>query len=116
MERDPRAYLWEVPQAAEAILTFTAGLDFAAYAQSELVRSAVERKFEIIGEALGQLSKYAPDLAARVTHSRRVVDFRNQLIHGYHQVKHDIVWHTVQTELPALRAEATLLLDELGPA
>jgi uncharacterized protein with HEPN domain len=52
MERDPRAYLWDILQAANAIEEFIAGLDAAGYAQSALVRAAVERQFEIIGEAL----------------------------------------------------------------
>ena len=56
MDRDPRAYLWDVQQAANAIEQFTAGLDAAGYAQNALVRAAVEPQFEIIGEALNQLS------------------------------------------------------------
>jgi uncharacterized protein with HEPN domain len=52
MERDPRVYLWDVQDAADDIAQFTADLDFASYEQSKLVRAAVERKFEIIGEAL----------------------------------------------------------------
>jgi uncharacterized protein with HEPN domain len=51
MPRDPRAWLWDVQQAGEAIAEFIAGLDEQAYAESELVYSAVERKFAIIGEA-----------------------------------------------------------------
>ena len=46
MERDPRAYLWDVEQAANAIVRFSAGLDAAGYADNPLVRSAVERQFE----------------------------------------------------------------------
>ena len=51
MERDPRAYLWDVQQAANAIDQFIAGLDATGYAGNALVRAAVERQFEIIGEA-----------------------------------------------------------------
>jgi len=75
MERDPRAYLWEVQQAAKAILEFTKGLDFAAYAQSNLIQSAVERKFEIIGEALNQLAKTDRDLAGRIPETSEAVSF-----------------------------------------
>ncbi len=66
MQRDPRAFLWDVQQAAGAIAQFTAGLDAAGYRANLLIRSAVERQFEIIGEALNRLSKEAPDLADRV--------------------------------------------------
>ena len=51
MDRDPRAYLWDVQQAANAIDQFVAGLDAAGYVQNALVRAAVERQFEIIGGA-----------------------------------------------------------------
>jgi len=115
LERDPRAYLWEVKQAAAAIGEFTAGLNFIDYEGSELVRSAVERKFEIIGEALSQLSKFDPAMANRLSEARRAVDFRNQLIHGYRRIDHAEVWAVVQTDLPKLLAAVTALLDQLGP-
>ena len=66
MERDPRAYLWDVQQATEAIEEFIAGEDAAGYARNKLVRAGVERQFEIIGEALNQLAKVSPALAARI--------------------------------------------------
>src|SRR5258707_9037021 len=81
MERDPRAYLWDVQQAANAIEQFVAGLDAAGYAQNALVRAAVERQFEIIGEALNPLSKISPDLARRGPELRQNVRVRNVLIH-----------------------------------
>ena len=114
MERDPRAYLWEVQQAADAILKFTSGLDFAAYAESELVQSAVERKFEIIGEALNRLSRFEPVLAGSVSDARRAIDFRNQLIHGYHQTEHDKVWEAIEIDLPRLHLAVTALLSDMG--
>ncbi len=57
MERDARAFLWDAQQALIAIQEFTAGMNATTYADSALVRSAVERQFEIIGEALNRLSK-----------------------------------------------------------
>ena len=82
MQRDPRAWLWDVQEAARSIESFTDGLDPASYAASELVHSAVERKFEIIGEALNQLAKVDPGLGARIPHLPQIVAFRNLLIHG----------------------------------
>ncbi|HTB43591.1 MAG TPA: hypothetical protein VK741_08200 [Acetobacteraceae bacterium] len=60
VQRDARSYLWDVQQAADAIIGFIAGLDVRTYAETEVVHSAVERKFEIIGEALNQLPKLDP--------------------------------------------------------
>lgn len=115
MQRDPRAFLWDVQQAAEAITEFTAGLDVSDYRASPLIRSAVERQFEIIGEALNRLSKEAPDLADRVPNLRKIVSFRNLLIHGYAVVDDGRVWEIVTTMLPSLRATVTAFLTDLGP-
>ena len=57
MRRDPRAFLWDVREAALAIQSFMVGMDAAAFATNEMAQSATERKFEIIGEALNQLAK-----------------------------------------------------------
>lgn len=56
MRHDPRAFLWDALSAAEAIQGFVQNRDAGQYAADELLHSAVERKFEIIGEALGQLA------------------------------------------------------------
>lgn len=115
MRRDPRAFLWDVQQAAKAITEFTAGLDAAGYRTNPLIRSAVERQFEIIGEALNRLSKEAPELANRVPDLARIVGFRNVLIHGYAVIDDGRVWEIVTTLLPSLRATVAALLAELGP-
>jgi uncharacterized protein with HEPN domain len=60
MQRDVRAYLWDIDQAARSIERFIDRLDIEAYARNEIVHAAVERKFEIIGESLSQLAKRDP--------------------------------------------------------
>ena len=113
MQRDPRAYLWDVREAANAILDFVAGLDASLYASTPIVHSAVERKFEIIGEALGQLAKLDPVLAGRVPQLPQIIAFRNQIIHGYATVKHSTVWNVIESALPTLLANVQALLQEL---
>ena len=114
MEHDSRAYLWDVRDAADAILDFVAGIDLKTYADTPVIHSAVERKFEVIGEALNRLSKADPALAGRIPELAGIVAFRNVLIHGYARVEHARVWRIVQESLPALLANASKLLDELG--
>jgi uncharacterized protein with HEPN domain len=107
-------YLWDVQQAAEAIGQFTHGLDAAGYAANPLVRAAVERQFEIIGEALNQLSNIDPALARRIPDLRQIVNFRNLLIHGYGAIDHMRVWRIAEMLLPGLRETVSVLLAELG--
>jgi len=114
MARDPRAYLWDVREAALAIQSFTAGMDAAGFATYPMAQASVERKFEIIGEALNQLSRLEPALAGRIPDLPRIVAFRNLLIHGYAAVDVGTVWNTVQRSLPGLMAKVQELLDELG--
>jgi uncharacterized protein with HEPN domain len=115
MQRDPRAWLWDVREAADAIVGFVAGMDERRCAASELVHSAVERKFEVIGEALNQLSKAHPALAAWIPDVPQIVAFRNLLIHGYALVDHDRVWGVITSSLPGVRQMVDSLLSELGP-
>ncbi|GLS13177.1 HepT-like ribonuclease domain-containing protein [Hydrogenophaga electricum] len=114
MQRDPRAFLWDVREAAQAIQSFTAGLDVKDYVSNELVQAAVERKFEVIGEALNQLAKLDAAMAARIPDVPQIVAFRNQLIHGYATVNPDTVWNIAQNTLPGLLSAVQALLDELG--
>jgi uncharacterized protein with HEPN domain len=66
MVRDPRALLWDARATGDAIGRFLSGKDFDDYLADEMLRSAVERQFEILGEALAQLSKADPELVARI--------------------------------------------------
>ena len=112
MQRDPRAFLWDVRESALAIQQFTAGMDATAYAGNAMVQAAVERKFEIIGEALGQLAKADASMAARIPDLPQIVAFRNQLIHGYATVNVSTVWNITQNAMPVLLAAVHSLLDE----
>lgn len=91
-------------------------MDAASYAGSEMAQAAVERKFEIMGEALNQLFKMDALLAARIPDFAQVIAFRNQLIHGYANVNAGTVWNVVQLSLPILLASVKLVLQELGEA
>lgn len=110
MHPDAGKLLWDAQQAAERVARFTAGKTFAEYEADEYFRSAVERQFEIIGEALNQLSRLDPVTAATIVELPRVVAFRNVLIHGYASVDDRIVWGVIEASLPSLRASLGQLL------
>lgn len=114
MQRDPRKYLWDGLQAARRLDEFTSGKSFDDYQRDELLKSAVERQLEIIGEALNQLSKIDPDLAAKVPELPRIVAFRNILIHGYAMVDDAIVWQVLTDRLPTLTQVLQKLLADLS--
>ena len=71
----------------------------------------MERQFEIIGEALSQALRLWPQLEESITGSRRIIAFRNRLIHGYASISHDIVWSVLRDDLPLLQSQVERLLD-----
>ncbi|MGH9534401.1 MAG: HepT-like ribonuclease domain-containing protein [Terriglobales bacterium] len=70
-----------------------------------MLRSAVERRFEIVGEALRQALGRFPEIEGRISRCQEIIAFRNRLIHGYSAVANEVVWGVVETELPKLRRE-----------
>ena len=110
MQRDERAYLNDIVEACAAIESALSGLDLAAYRVDRLVRSAVEREFIIVGEAVAALSRLVPQAFAQITHARRIVDFRNQLTHEYPSVDDAVVWLIAEHDVPVLRGECGALL------
>ena len=100
--RDPKCFLWDARNAVDAIVRFTRDKTYDAFLADDLLRSALERQFEIIGEALRQLLQVDADLAARIPDLRRIVAFRNTLVQGYTSIDHENVWRVIRTELPGL--------------
>lgn len=101
-DADPLKYGFDTLRAAERISQFVAGRTFEEYLNNDMLRSAVERQFEIIGEALNALRRHAPEAAARVLDLPPVVAFRNLPIHGYASINDALVRDVATTELPGL--------------
>jgi len=77
-----------------------------------MLRSAVERQLAIVGEALVQLAKIDLPTASRLTDYKRIIAFRNVLVHGYAEIDDSIVWDVLQQRLSSLGQEAETLLTE----
>ncbi len=105
-------YLWDARRAAERISRFTSGRTCDDYLGDEMLRSAVERQFEIIGETFTGLRRVDPSLAATIPDLSRIVAFRNVLIHGYATVDNRLVWGVVKGKLADLLALLTQLLND----
>jgi uncharacterized protein with HEPN domain len=112
MDPKARALLYDVQQCGILLERFLSGKIFDDYVADPLLRSAVERQLEIIGEALSQLSKIDPANAARVSDYRRVVALRNILIHGYAKVDNRVIWNILEQSLPVLCQQVDALLRE----
>lgn len=112
MRLEAKKYLYDIRQASARVADFTAGRQFEDYQSNAMLRAAVERQFEIMGEALGRLAKLDEKLVAGISEHRRIVAFRNILIHVYADVDARLVWDVVQTKLPLLRREVEMLLNE----
>ena len=110
MRLEAKKCLEDIRQAAEFILQFTKGKSFADYDGDVLLRSAVERQFEIIGEAANRLSKIDRSISDGLPTMPRIVSFRNILIHGYDTVDNHVVWDVLQNYLRPLHARVTLML------
>jgi len=105
--------LYDIFQACELLKRFTAGKSATDYEDDPLLRSAVERQFEIIGEAISQALKFAPELSNLISETPKIVAFRNILIHGYSSLDHKVVWDILQKDLPLLHQEVSSLLGPL---
>lgn len=111
MNDEIRKSLIDILQAAEEIRNFTHEMDFKAYQSSSVTQRAVERDFEIIGEALNRIRQIDEELTGKISECHRIIGFRNILIHGYDMVDEMIVWKAVENHLPALVKKIKEILD-----
>ena len=112
MQPEIRRYLDGILDAANLLNTFNSDKTFADYANDPLLRSATERQFGIIGEAISKPAKINEPTAARITDYRRIISFRNILIHDYDAVDNLVVWEILKHKLPILILEVDTLLQE----
>ncbi len=112
MQTEVRKFLSDIQKASDLIGQFLAGKSRADYEIDLLLRSAVERQFMIVGEALCQALKLDPSLGTQITGTVPIVGFRNILVHGYALVNNDTVWSITLTDLPLLRQEVDALLAQ----
>ncbi len=112
MKEDLLAPLHDIQQAGDAIRRFVSGRGFDEYTSDELLRSAVERKFEVIGEALSRIKRDAPDLLGQIRNTRDIISFRNILVHGYDTIDDRIVWGVLEEDLGQLLEDVERLLRQ----
>jgi uncharacterized protein with HEPN domain len=110
MKRSTAKRLHDAIQAIEAIERFTQDMDHEAYASNEMAMAAVERKFEIISEALKNAAAEDDSVQASITVLPQVIGLRNRIAHDYDRIDQEILWTIRSLWLPKLKAEANELL------
>lgn len=95
---------------ANEVKQFIAGMTFDDYRADRKTQSAVERKFEIIGEALNRISRIDGEMLEQIRDYRSIISFRNILAHGYDSVDERVVWGIIEADLDHLIADAEKLV------
>jgi uncharacterized protein with HEPN domain len=113
MDEPALKLLYDARLAAQAIESFCSGKAEDDYLGDLMLRSAVERQYEVIGEALNRLKKHSPGIADRISDCHRIIGFRNVLAHGYDVVDDRISWDIVRNKLPLLKQEIMALVTEM---
>ena len=108
-------YLWDARTAIDDILQFTTGKNRDDYLADRLLQAAVEREFQIIGEAFAGVRRLDPTVAAGIPDLPRIIAFRNVVVHAYSAIDDGLVWKIIETKLPDLRAHVERLLGTAPP-
>lgn len=112
MKHDPKVCFLDVLNACQQILNFSENMTFEEYSSNDLVKSAVERKFEIIGEALNRVKKIDVTQLESVADFEQIIGFRNVIAHGYDSISDRIVWDTINDSIPMLIKEINDKINE----
>ncbi len=113
-DRDDRACLWDMHTAARAVQTFVEARTFEDYLADLMLRSAVERQLEIIGEAARRVSKPFQDAHPEIPW-RPILAQRHVLAHEYGEIKHERIWRVATVHVPELIEQLAALLPEPPP-
>lgn len=110
MPHSAAVVLEDIRHAAQRIWEVTTNRRQDDYSTDDFLRAAVERWFIVIGEALSRLEKIDPPAAQQISEYRKIIGFRNVLVHGYDAIDDGVVWQTIQRHLPVLKTEVEGLL------
>ena len=110
MKHDVSSFLGDILAAIQSIEDFLNGVDETTFLASDLMRSAVERKFIIIGEALSQVDKLGFTDGIAIAEQQQIIGFRHRLVHGYRIIDGRRVYATAKEAMPVLKAAVSKLL------
>lgn len=111
MQHSVKTHLLDILNAIDSIYDYLGEeRSLTTDESNKLLRRAVERELEIIGEAVGRILKRDPEI--NISSSRRIVNLRNWVIHAYDNVDNVIIWGIINKDLPMLREQVLDLLEK----
>ena len=112
MDERIEKWLYDIRFAIEEIESFFENTDkiFADFKQNVMLKRAVERNLEIIGEATNRILKQNPEI--EITNARKIINLRNLVIHSYDSVSDENIWAIIINNLPELEKEIQKLLND----
>jgi len=109
MKLEVKKYLYDIKESVDSIESYLGvKRDFNTYLSNKMLRRAIEREFEIIGEAMNRIEKI--DSEINISGKKQIISMRNRVIHGYDKIDNEIVWGIIVRHLPKLKAEVESLL------
>ena len=112
-EKDDTSYIWDMLDAAKAVREFITGRSYQDYLVDRMLRGAVERYLEIIGEAAGKVSKTFRDAHPEIPW-QKIIGQRHVLIHDYGDIEHELIWSVAANHIPDLIDKLEPLIETLG--
>ena len=112
MDNSIKTWLYDILSSLNEIESYFVDTPklFEVYQNDLRTKRALERNIEIIGEAMSRILK--EDNSIEISNSRKIVDVRNRIIHGYDSVSDDVIWGIVIKNLPVLQKEVVVLLGK----
>jgi uncharacterized protein with HEPN domain len=109
MEIEIKKFLYDIFESLNSIENYLGKKrDFNIYLNDKMLRRAIEREFEIIGEALNRIDKLNPSI--KISSKKQIISVRNRVIHGYDKIDNEIIWGIIVRHLPILKIEIQNLL------
>lgn len=107
-------WLYDIKIAIDEIDSFFVGqpMIFSNYQDNKMLKRAIERELEIIGEAINRIVKSDASYIERITDSLNIIGLRNQVIHGYDNISDENIWAILINHLPLLKEDIIQLLNE----
>lgn len=110
MQEKVHKWLYDIKLAIDEIESFFIDRpkSFEEYKDNPLLKRAIERNLEIIGEAVSRVIKEQPDI--KIENAKRIVGLRNQIIHAYDNISDENIWAIVMNNLPKLKSDIESLI------